>query len=174
MLSIANALTEGGVDSWGALYMRDIVGVQGFQIGIAIISFNIFMVFGRFTGDKLRDKLGVFPFLIILIFLTLFGLIILFNFDSLLSSIIGFSTLGMGASSIIPIAYSLAGKVKGIDSAVGITIISISVYGVFMIAPAVLGLMANAYGVNFVFLPMLVVFIFSLIPIFFFKSKFIL
>tara|TARA_Y100000590_G_C15667142_1_gene994917 strand:+ start:418 stop:1560 length:1143 start_codon:yes stop_codon:yes gene_type:complete len=171
-LSIANALTEGGVDAWGALYMRDVVNVDGFKIGIATICFNIFMVIGRFTGDKLRDKLGVFLFLIILILLSLFGLIILYSFDSLLSSIIGFSTLGMGASSIVPIAYSLAGKVQGIDTAVGITIISIAVYGVFMIAPVALGFLANSYGVNYVYLPMIIIFIINLITIIIFKKKF--
>ena len=41
--------------------------------------------------------------------------------------IIGFSILGFGISGIIPLSYSLAGKVKGIDSAVGISIISISI-----------------------------------------------
>ena len=172
LLSTANALTEGGVDAWGALYMRDIVQVSGFQIGIATISFNIFMTFGRFTGDKLRDDLGVYLFIIISIILILVGLIILLIFDSLISSIIGFSTLGFGASSIVPIAYSLSSKVKGIDSTVGITIISIAVYGIFMIAPAALGLVANSYGVNYVFAPMLIIFIFCLIPVFLFKSEF--
>ncbi len=174
LLSIANSLAEGGVDAWGALYMRDIVNVDGFKIGIATICFNLFMVLGRFTGDRLRDKFGVFIFLIILISLSLFGLVILYSFDSLISSIIGFSTLGMGASSIVPIAYSLSSKVKGIDSAVGITIMSISVYGVFMIAPVALGFLANSYGVNFVYLPMIIIFIMSLISVLIFKKKFIL
>ena len=31
---------------------------------------------------------------------------------------IGFSLLGIGASSIVPISYSLAGKIEGIDSGV--------------------------------------------------------
>ncbi len=174
LLSIANSLAEGGVDAWGALYMRDIVNVDGFKIGIATICFNLFMVLGRFTGDRLRDKFGVFVFLIILISLSLFGLVVLYHFDSLISSIIGFSTLGMGASSIVPIAYSLSSKVQGIDSAVGITIMSISVYGVFMIAPVALGFVANSYGVNFVYLPMIIIFIMSLISILIFKKKFIL
>ena len=174
LLSIANSLAEGGVDAWGALYMRDIVNVDGFKIGIATICFNLFMVLGRFTGDRLRDKFGVFIFLIILISLSLFGLVILYSFDSLISSIIGFSTLGMGASSIVPIAYSLSSKVQGIDSAVGITIMSISVYGVFMIAPVALGFLANSYGVNFVYLPMIIIFIMSLISVLIFKKKFIL
>ena len=174
LLSIANSLAEGGVDAWGALYMRDIVNVDGFKIGIATICFNFFMVLGRFTGDRLRDKFGVFFFLVILISLSLFGLVVLYYFDSLISSIIGFSTLGMGASSIVPIAYSLSSKVQGIDRAVGITIMSISVYGVFMIAPVALGFVANSYGVNFIYLPMIIIFIMSLISILIFKKKFIL
>ena len=30
-----DALVEGGIDSWAALYMRDAIKVEGFYIGIA-------------------------------------------------------------------------------------------------------------------------------------------
>ena len=40
--------------------------------------------------------------------------------------------LGIGTSAIIPIAYSLASKAKGIDSGAAIAIMSIAVYGTFM------------------------------------------
>ena len=63
IITMTDSLSEGGVDSWAALYMRDAVNVDGFYIGIATISFNIFMVVGRFTGDAIRDKLGVYLFL---------------------------------------------------------------------------------------------------------------
>ncbi len=68
IIAMANALTEGSVDVWGALYMRDYIKVDGFQIGLATISFNIFMVLGRLSGDWFRDKLGVYNLLIILFF----------------------------------------------------------------------------------------------------------
>jgi len=35
LLSISDALTEGGIDSWGSLYMRDFIKVDGFKIGLA-------------------------------------------------------------------------------------------------------------------------------------------
>ena len=54
----------------------------------------------------------------------------------------------------------------------GITIVSIAVYGTFMGAPASLGLLANAYGVNNIFIPMLIIFIFLLMLIKIFKNKF--
>jgi len=172
IIAMANALTEGSVDAWGALYMRDYIKVDGFQIGLATISFNIFMVLGRLSGDWFRDKLGVYNLLIILFFITILSLIILIFFNSIVLSILGFAILGIGTSSIIPIAYSLAGKIKGIEGSVGITIVSIAVYGTFMGAPASLGLLANTYGVNNIFIPMLIIFIFLLIPIKIFKNEF--
>ena len=173
LISMANALTEGSVDAWGALYMRDFINVDGFKIGLATLSFNIFMVIGRLSGDWIRDKIGVLIFIISLFLTTIVSLFILLNFDNVYSSIIGFSLLGIGASSIVPIAYSLAGKIKGIDSGVGITIISIAVYGTFVGAPASLGYIANNYGINFIFVPMIIVFFILLIPIGLFRKKFL-
>ena len=171
IVAMANVLTEGSVDSWGALYMKDFVKVSGFQVGIATISFNIFMVLGRIYGDMFRDRLGVYILLLMLMFLTIISLGILINFNTILSSVLGFALLGLGASSIVPMIYSLVSNIEGLDSSVGITIISISVYGTFLGAPAGLGLLANSYGINNIFTPILIIFILLLIPIRIFKDQ---
>ena len=171
-LSISVALVEGGVDSWGALYMRDIILEDGFKIGIASISFNIFMVLGRFTGDYLRDKLGIYFLLNTLLLLMIIGLSILINLNTFYFSMLGFSVLGFGASSIVPIAYSLAGKIEDIEATISITIISMAVYGIFMVAPAILGIMANLYGIVSVFIPMLIACFFCIFPVNILKNQF--
>ena len=171
IITMTDSLSEGGVDSWAALYMRDAINVDGFYIGIATISFNIFMVVGRFTGDAIRDKLGVYLFFIILTLFSIIGLIIILMFNSVFSSIVGFSVLGFGISSIIPLSYSLAGKIEGVSSTVGISIISIATYGMFMIGPAIMGFIAKFYGINNVFLPMMILFCASLLIIIFFRKK---
>ena len=173
VLTMNDALVEGGIDSWAALYMRDAIEVEGFYIGIATISFNFFMVFGRFIGDSIRDKFGIYLFLINLIGLTIIGLIIIFVSDSILLVVIGFGICGLGISSIVPLAYSLAGKIEGVDSAVGISIISISTYGVFMIGPAIMGYIAKYLGINYVFFPMIIFFLICLLIVVLFKKKFI-
>ena len=66
----------------------------------------------------------------------------------------------------------MAWKIKCIDAGVGITIVSVAVYGTFIGAPASLGFLANAYGVNNVFTPTLLIFILLLIPISIFKREF--
>ena len=170
LISMVNALTEGSVDAWGALYMRDFIQVDGFLIGLATVSFNIFMVIGRLSGDWIRDRIGVYNFLTILFITSIISLYILYSFDSILAALCGFALLGIGTSAIIPIAYSLAGKAEGIDSGAAIAIVSIAVYGTFMGAPATLGIIANNYGVNFIFFPILIIFLFIL-PIIFASRK---
>ena len=150
--------------------MRDYINVEGFQIGLATISFNTFMVIGRLSGDWFRDKIGIYKLIVILFSFTILSLIILTFFKSIIFSVIGFAILGIGTSCIIPFAYSLAGKIKGVDSGVAISIISIFVYGTFMAAPASLGILANVYGVNNIFLPILLLFLILLIPIKIFKN----
>ncbi|MBT4950184.1 MAG: MFS transporter [Pelagibacteraceae bacterium] len=172
LISMVNALTEGSVDAWGALYMRDFIQVDGFLIGLATVSFNICMVIGRLSGDWIRDKIGVYNFLTLLFLTSIISLFILYTFDTILAALCGFALLGIGTSAIIPIAYSLAGKTEGIDSGAAIAIVSIAVYGTFMGAPATLGIVANNYGVNSIFFPILIIFLFILPIIFASKRHF--
>ena len=172
LISMVNALTEGSVDAWGALYMRDFIQVNGLLIGLASVSFNICMVIGRLSGDWIRDRIGVYNFLTILFLTSIISLFILYTFDTIVAALCGFALLGIGTSAIIPIAYSLAGKTKGIDSGAAIAIVSIAVYGTFMGAPATLGIVANNYGVNSIFFPILIIFLFILPIIFASKRHF--
>ena len=172
LITVTDSFTEGAVDAWAALYMRDVILVSGFSIGAATISFNLAMVFGRIFGDKIRDFLGTFNFLILLFLISFTGLFIIIFYSTLISSIIGFCIIGLGISSLVPLAYSIAGKTVNIDSAVGISIISIAAYGVFMVAPAIMGFIANAFGLNLVFLPMLILFAIFFLTIIFFKKQF--
>jgi len=171
LISMVNALTEGSVDSWGALYMRDFIKVDGFLIGLATVSFNIFMVIGRLSGDWIRDKIGVYNLLILLFLTSIISLFILYTFDTIIAALFGFALLGIGSSAIIPIAYSLAGKVEGVDSGAAIAIVSIAVYGTFMGSPATLGIVANNFGVNSIFFPILIIFLFIL-PIIFASKRY--
>ena len=173
LIAMVNALTEGSVDAWGALYMRDFIQVDGFFIGLATVSFNIFMVIGRLSGDWIRDRIGVYNFLTILFIISIISLYTLYSFDSIIAAIIGFALLGIGTSAIVPIAYSLAGKAEGIDSGAAIAIVSIAVYGTFMGAPATLGIIANTYGVNAIFFPIMIIFLFVLPIIFASRRLFI-
>ena len=76
----------------------------------------------------------------------------------LLNSIIGFIIAGFCVSSVIPICYTYGSSIKGVDPTVGISIITIGTYGVFMIAPPTLGYVADIIGIEFVYTPMFILF----------------
>ncbi len=57
--------------------------------------------------------------------------------------------------------YTFGSSIKNVNATVGITIITIGVYGVFMIAPPALGYVADIFGIEFVYIPMLILFIIS-------------
>ena len=150
---------EGGTDSWGALYMRDYLSAEGFSIGIAAIAFNGSMVFGRLTGDRLKSIFGIYNFLFISIILSLLGSLIIFISKFAFISILGFVIAGFGVASIVPICYTLISRIKDLDQTVGVTIITLAVYGNFTIAPPILGYTANLLGIQYVYLPISILFI---------------
>ena len=150
---------EGGTDSWGALYMRDYLLAEGFSIGIAAIAFNGSMVFGRLTGDRLKSIFGIYNFLFISIILSLLGSLIIFISKLAFISILGFIIAGFGVASIVPICYTLISRIKDLDQTVGVTIITLAVYGNFTIAPPILGYTANLLGIQYVYLPISILFI---------------
>ena len=161
---------EGGTDSWGALYMRDYLFAEGFNIGIAAIVFNGSMVLGRLTGDKLKSIFGIYNFLFISIILSLFGSLVILISSSIFISIIGFVIAGFGVSSVVPICYTLVSRIKNLDQTIGITIITLAVYGNFTIAPPILGYTANLLGVQYVYLPISFLFI-ACVGLAFFNKK---
>ena len=130
------------------------------------------MVAGRLLGDQARDLFGTFNFIILSIILCICGLIVVFYFNSIFTSILGFSLMGLGISNIIPVAYSISSNIDNIDRAVSISIISISAYGSFMVAPALMGLIANSFGVSYVFVPMIFIFIIFLLVLFLSRKLF--
>ena len=161
---------EGGTDSWGALYMRDYLLANGFNIGIAAIAFNGAMVLGRLTGDNLRSIFGIYNFLFISIVLSLIGSIIIFISSSIFISILGFILAGFGVSSVVPICYTLVSRIDNLDQTVGVTLITIAVYGNFTIAPPLLGYTANLLGVQYVYMPISILFLVCTALIFFNKK----
>ena len=161
ILSITAVFLEGGTDSWGSLYMRDYIKADGFKIGLAAIAFNGSMVLGRLIGDKLNEIFGIYNFLVYSVIGSLVGSIILVLSSSLVFSIIGFTIAGFCVSSIIPICYTFGSSIKSVNPTVGITIITIGVYGVFMIAPPALGYIADFFGIKFVYIPMVILFLIS-------------
>jgi MFS family permease len=66
-------------------------------------------------------------------------------------AILGFGLIGLGFSVIIPELFRIGGNVKGIDSSQGVSFIAGTGYSGFLVAPPILGFLADAVSLKLSF-----------------------
>ena len=71
------------------------------------------------------------------------GLCAALLFPSPYISIAGFFLVGLGLSSIVPIAYSIGGNEKNLPAGVGLAMVTTVGYSGFLIGPPVIGFIAD-------------------------------
>jgi len=80
------------------------------------------------------------------------GLIIATAFPVLIAGIIGFSLVGFGVSSVVPLVYSAAGKSKKLEVGMAITAVSTIGFFGFLIGPPLIGFVAGISSLRVSFL----------------------
>jgi MFS family permease len=62
--------------------------------------------------------------------------------------LLGLFLVGLGLSNVVPVTYSTAGNIKGIEPAAGIAIASTIGYSGFFVGPPAIGYLADAFGLR--------------------------
>jgi MFS family permease len=133
---------EGAVEHWSNLFLFDVVKVPQSKAGLGFIIFSLTMTLGRFLGDGVSTKIGSMKTI-------LFGAIIAFIAylfivtANLYLSVLGFGMLGFGLSVIVPEIFRLAGKTKGVETSLAISVVSGIGFVGFLIGPVFLGTISN-------------------------------
>jgi MFS family permease len=142
-------LGEGAMANWSVNYMENIVKSTKTMAPIALSAFATSMTIGRIFGDKVRTKLGDKKLIVIGGMLALSGILfaILLPFDY--TAIAGFFFVGLGLSTIVPIAYSIAGNTKGLPHGVGLAMVTTVGYSGFLFGPPLIGFIADWSSLRF-------------------------
>jgi len=142
---------EGCMFDWSGVYFKQVVKAEGALISLGYASFMTMMATGRFTGDKLALKFGRKKMVQLSGVLIFTGMMIAVLFPTLVTATIGFLIVGFGVSSIIPLMFSTAGKVKEVASGIAIATVSgIGFFG-FLIGPPLIGYIAQLAGLQYSF-----------------------
>lgn len=137
---------EGCMFDWSGVYFREVVVAKGYFVSLGYASFMIMMATGRFTGDGLAKRFGRRRMVQLSGLLIFSGMMIAVLFPSLIVATIGFMIVGLGVSSIIPLMYSTAGKVKEVASGIAIATVSgVGFFG-FLMGPPLIGYIAELAG----------------------------
>ncbi|HEX3167021.1 MAG TPA: MFS transporter [Chitinophagaceae bacterium] len=142
---------EGCMFDWSGVYFKQVVKAEGSLVSLGYASFMIMMATGRFTGDRLALKFGRKKMVQLSGILIFIGMMIAVLFPTIIPATIGFLIIGFGVSSIIPLMFSTAGKIKEVASGIAIATVSgIGFFG-FLIGPPLIGYIAQLAGFQYSF-----------------------
>jgi MFS family permease len=145
-------IPEGAVLDWGALYMRNELGASVALSGFAFAGFSLTMAIMRFAGDLIRDRLGAVMTLRICGTIAIAGLAIIGLAPNSAVAIVGFALAGIGISNMVPIVFSAAGNLPGMAAGVGLSVVTTMGYSGILLAPSVIGFVAEHTGLASIFL----------------------
>ncbi len=141
-------LGEGSTADWSAIYMNKVIGESEVFAALTFGCFSATMTIGRIFGDYFTTRLGKRKLLIFDSILAILGLSIALLFQSTPTTLIGFSLVGLGLSTIVPIVYSTAGNTKGINPSVGIAMATTIGYAGFFVGPPTIGYISDVFSLR--------------------------
>ncbi|MDE3249320.1 MAG: MFS transporter [Bacteroidota bacterium] len=136
---------------WSGIYFVKVLHASKPTATAAFVVYMVMMTGGRFAGDKLVDRIGVKKLLTYSGWLIFLGLTIVVLFPFQPSAILGFAMIGAGVSCIVPLVFSVAGKVKGTNIGQSLAAVSTIGYLGFLLVPPMVGFIAQATNLRWSF-----------------------
>jgi MFS family permease len=144
------AVCEGGMFDWSGIYFQQVVKVEIFTTGYLI--FMAFMAFSRFVSDRIVEKIGMPSTYVLSALFVVSGISLAILFPSFWPAMIGFSLVGFGTASVIPMTYSLAGASEKYSPGMAVSLIT--TFGIvgMLTGPPLIGYLAHAFNLKMSFI----------------------
>ena len=146
VLSFVLMATEGAVGDWSGTYLAR-SGVDLGATAAAYAAFALLMITGRIVGDQLVGWAGSRATVGFGALLAGAGLAISATWPGLAGGVIGFGLVGAGLANVVPVLFSVAGRV-GSSPAVGVASAATAGYAGLLIGPVVIGAVASGVGLR--------------------------
>ena len=141
---------DGAAIDWSALLMRQDVGAPVWLWGWPLAALQGVMMAMRFAGDGVRDRFGPVPLLRWggVLAAAGFALAGAAGLEALAHlsvgaraglAVAGFAIAGAGLANIVPVALSLAGRVRGVDPGTALAVVSAHGHLGILFMPASIG-----------------------------------
>jgi MFS family permease len=136
---------------WSGIYFKKAVHTSGQTATMAFVVYMVAMTIGRFTGDRLANRMGVNSLLRYSGVLIGSGLFLAALLPYSISAGIGFILAGLGVSCVVPLVFTMAGKSATMSSGPAIAAVSTVGYLGFLLVPPVIGFIAQASSLRWSF-----------------------
>lgn len=143
LIGFGSMFCEGTMFDWSSVYFSTIIKPDETFVRMGYIASMGAMTFGRFVADRFVNRYQASVVLRFCGILITSGLLLATVAPGLIISTFGFLLIGLGVSSIVPICYSAAGRLKTMSASIAITAVSSISFLGFMIGPPLIGLLSE-------------------------------
>ncbi|TNF20347.1 MAG: MFS transporter [Rhodobacteraceae bacterium] len=144
-------LVEGAVMDWGALLLIERALAEPSGAGLGFMLFSLAMVVGRLTGDVVVARLGGVRILVGGGLLTLAGVAVILLAPVPVLALSGFALVGLGASNLVPVVFSAAGRQQVMPAGPAIAVVTTVGYAGILLGPALIGFAADVVSLPVAF-----------------------
>lgn len=142
---------EGAGFDWSAIYMRDVFGSSAFLGGVAVATGAAAQALMRYFADGFVERHSPIAVARVLLGLLALGCALVFFSGSVWVSLVGFALMGVGSSAIFPLAMSAAAQRSDRPSTVNVASLAQTAFVSFLLAPPLLGMVAQQFGIRWSF-----------------------
>ena len=160
VLTLSPMLLESASIDWSVIYMRDIFFTPPFINGLAIVMVALTQFSVRYYADQYVEIYGSEKVSKISVVAMLIGVISVCFSNSPYLSLVGFVFIGGGSAVIFPLAMSAAAQKIDRPAAINVASLAQISFLVFLLAPPILGFIAENFGIRISFgigLPLVIV-----------------
>jgi MFS family permease len=148
LIGASPLLVEGAGIDWSAIYMRDVFAVEPFIGGMSITLFSLTMALARLFMDPVVDRYSPRIVAAGLLVIAAAGLILVGTAPHPYLALLGFALMGLGASSVYPLAVSAAAQRTDRPASVNVAALGQMTFVVFFLGPPLLGFVAEHFGIR--------------------------
>lgn len=141
-------LAEGAMLDWSAVFLTSLRGIEFSYAGLGYSLFSVAMVIGRLTGDRIVSKFGGKKILLYGGIGSALGLVIAIFIPNWIASLFGFWLLGLSASNIVPVLFSVLGRQKVMPTNLAVSTVTTLGYAGILAGPAFIGFIAQARSLS--------------------------
>ena len=160
VLTFSPMLLESASIDWSVIYMRDIFFTPPFINGMAIVMVALTQFSVRYYADQYVEIYGSEKVSKISVIAMLIGVVSVCFSNSPYLSLVGFVFIGGGSAVIFPLAMSAAAQKTDRSAAINVASLAQISFLVFLLAPPILGYIAENFGIRISFgvgLPLVIV-----------------
>jgi len=147
-ICFASMACEGTMYDWSGIYLKKAVHASKEMATAGYAVYMVAMMFGRFTGDKLANSMGVKAMLKYSGLFIMAGLLLAAALPYTVTTALGFMMTGFGVSCVVPMVFSMAGRIKHMSGGPAIAGVSTIGYVGFLIVPPAVGFIAEQFNLR--------------------------